>query len=84
MDLSQNFSTPNKSIQKEYNFSLSFLLNPEVLGILIRNDKDIKDISTEKEECKLSQYACRWNFEIYLIAHRTHIIAFFMLKTAFH
>ena len=33
-----------------------FLLCTEVLGILIRNDKDIKGITIEEKEYKLSQY----------------------------
>lgn len=57
MDLSQNISTLNKSLYKESNLSVSFLLHdPKVLEILIKIGKNIKDISIGKEECKLSQY----------------------------
>ena len=34
-----------------------FILCAEILGILIRNNKDIKGIVIEGEEYKLSQYA---------------------------
>lgn len=34
-----------------------FLLCAEILGILIRNNKDIKGITIDGEECKIFQYA---------------------------
>ena len=73
-----NSSTPHEAADKGTNYlHIPFLLCADVLGILRRNDKDIKNITKDGEEYKFSLNMLVTP-QLYSMAHHTHTMALSM------